>query len=96
MHFDSGTRERAREIAVFITPSGLYFYTVMPFGLRSALATFQQLMSLVVSDVEGCAVYLDDVVLRLLRFLGGACPANKSLFGRLVWARLVIGRVSLP
>uniref|UniRef100_A0A3B3R2R2 Gypsy retrotransposon integrase-like protein 1 n=1 Tax=Paramormyrops kingsleyae TaxID=1676925 RepID=A0A3B3R2R2_9TELE len=54
--------ERAREIATFITPSGLYSYRVMPFGLRNAPATFQRLMNLVVGDLDGCAVYLDDVV----------------------------------
>ncbi|KAM8771398.1 retrovirus-related Pol polyprotein from transposon 297 [Acanthopagrus schlegelii] len=55
--------EKAREIAAFITPTGLYSYTVMPFGLRNAPATFQRLMNMVVGDLEGCSVYLDDVVI---------------------------------
>lgn len=53
---------RAQEISAFITPSGLYSYTVMGFGLRNAPATFQRLMNMVVNGLEGCAVYLDDVV----------------------------------
>ncbi|XP_063050317.1 uncharacterized protein LOC134445162 [Engraulis encrasicolus] len=53
---------RAQEISAFITPSGLYSYTRMSFGLRNAPATFQRLMNRVVSGLEGCAVYLDDVV----------------------------------
>ena len=48
---------RAQEISAFITPTGLY-----SFGLRNAPATFQRLMNRVVAGLEGCAVYIDDVV----------------------------------
>lgn len=34
----------------------------MSFGLRDILATFEHLMSFVVSGVEGCAVFLDNIV----------------------------------
>lgn len=54
---------RAKDISTVITPSGLYAYTVMSFGLCNAPATFQRLMNLVVSGLEGCAVYLDDLVI---------------------------------
>ncbi|KAG1935376.1 gag-pol fusion protein [Pimephales promelas] len=53
---------RAQEISSFVTPSGLYSYKVMSFGLRNAPATFQRLMNRVVSGLDGCAVYLDDLV----------------------------------
>ena len=54
--------ERARELSAFVTSSGLYEYKVMPFGLRNAAATFQRLMNQVVANLDGCAVYVDDVV----------------------------------
>lgn len=54
--------ERAQEVSAFVTPKGLFSYKVMSFGLRNAPATFQRLMNQVVSGLEGCAVYLDDVV----------------------------------
>ena len=57
---------RAREIASFIIPSGLYSYTVMPFELHNAPATFQRLMNKVVSGLVGCAVYLDEHTQKLL------------------------------
>lgn len=53
----------AREISAFITPSGFFSYTLMSFGLCIAPATFQHLMNMVVLGLEGCAGYLDDVVI---------------------------------
>ena len=80
---------RAREISAFITPTGLYEYTVMSFGLRNAPATFQRLMNRVVSGLEGCAVYLDDVVI-----FSDTWEAHvqrvRALFNRLAEARLTV------
>ena len=55
--------KHAQDISAFVTPTGLYSYTVMPFGLRNSPATFQCLMNRVVSGLEGCSVYLDDMVI---------------------------------
>ena len=54
---------RASDISAFVTPDGLYQYTVMPFGLRNAPATFQRLMRRVLGGVPNVEVYLDDCVL---------------------------------
>ncbi len=54
--------KRAQEKSSFVTPSRLFSYQVMSFGLRNAPATFQRLMNQVISGLEGCAVYLDDLV----------------------------------
>ncbi|XP_053294792.1 uncharacterized protein LOC128455141 [Pleuronectes platessa] len=81
--------KRARDISAFITPSGLYSYTVMPFGLRNAPATFQRLMNRVVSGLTGCAVYLDDVVVYSDTWEEHVQRIG-ALFDRLVWANLTV------
>nr|XP_046229617.1 uncharacterized protein LOC124050808 isoform X1 [Scatophagus argus] len=81
--------ERAKEISAFITPSGLFSYTVMSFGLRNAPATFQRLMNIVLSGLEGCAVYLDDVVIYSNTWEEHLARI-KELFDRLREARLTV------
>ena len=50
--------------AAFVTTSGLYEWTVMPFGLTSSPSTFERLMEFVLVGLrfETCLIYLDDVV----------------------------------
>ena len=55
--------EEARKVSAFITPDGLFECKVMPFGMRNAASTFQRLMWLVTRDLEGCIVYLDDILI---------------------------------
>jgi len=49
----------------FSTPHGHYEFDRMPFGLKNAPATFQRLMDLVLTGMQGneIFVYLDDIVL---------------------------------
>ncbi len=54
---------RAKELSAFITPDIFLQYTVMPFGVRNAPATFQRLVNRVLSGLTGCEAYLDDIVL---------------------------------
>ena len=55
--------QRAREISAFVTPSGLYQYKVMPFGMKNAPAKFQRMVNKLVRDIDGCEGYIDDVVI---------------------------------
>ena len=81
--------ERAKAISAFTTLDGLYQYTVIPFGMRNALATFKQMINYVISGLEGCAAYLDDVVVcsqtweqhmeRLCSFLNWLRGANLTV-----------------
>ncbi len=81
--------KRAREISAFITPNGLFSYNVMPFGLRNAPATFQRLMTKVLGGLEGCTVYLDDVVV-FSDSWSQHVERIRALFSRLAEARLTI------
>lgn len=53
------------EKTAFSVPSGHYEFTRMPFGLRNAPSTFQRLMNIVLSGLQGthCFTYMDDIVL---------------------------------
>ena len=51
--------QRAHKISAFVTPSGLYQYKVMPFGMKNAPATFQRMVNKLVRDIDGCEGYID-------------------------------------
>ncbi len=48
----------------FVTRKGLSWFTVMPFGLCNAPATFERLMELVLQGLNWkvCLIYLDDII----------------------------------
>ena len=45
--------EWAKKVSAFATPDGLYQYYAMPFGMKNAFATFQQMINRVIASLEG-------------------------------------------
>ena len=50
----------------FITPHGLYYYDVMPFGLKNVGATYQRLVTKMFQPLLGkiMEVYIDDMLIK--------------------------------
>ena len=82
---DAGTQEKA----AFVTSSGLYEWTVMPFGLCNAHSTFARLMELVLKGLHWkiCLIYLDDVIV-MGRTFEEELERLKEVFERLARAGL--------
>ncbi|XP_069986300.1 uncharacterized protein [Penaeus vannamei] len=81
--------ERAKRISAFVTPDGLYQYCVLPFGLRTAPATFQRLINSIIAGIDGCKAYLDDVIIYTNSWKDHVAKLQ-ALFDRLTKANLTI------
>ena len=66
VNLDEGDREKT----AFSTGCGLWQFTVMPFGLCNAPATFERLMELVLAGLPWsvCLLYLDDILVHAKTF----------------------------
>lgn len=53
---------KSRDLTAFITHEGLFRFTRVCFGLASAPAAFQKIMSNILKDCKGVQFYLDDVI----------------------------------
>lgn len=55
-----------KEMIYFITERGIYYYKVMPFGLKNAGLTYQRLMNKMFSKKLGdtMEVYIDDILVK--------------------------------
>jgi hypothetical protein len=58
-----------RKHTAFVTVDGLYYYVVMPYGLKNALPTFVRAMSKTFGDViqDKVEIYVDDIVVKTRR-----------------------------
>ncbi|CAI5686315.1 unnamed protein product [Oreochromis niloticus] len=55
--------EESRGLTAFITHEGLYQYCTVPYGLSSAPALFQKMMTQILRGQKGMQCYLDDVII---------------------------------
>nr|XP_054601704.1 retrovirus-related Pol polyprotein from transposon opus isoform X1 [Nothobranchius furzeri]XP_054601706.1 retrovirus-related Pol polyprotein from transposon opus isoform X1 [Nothobranchius furzeri] len=81
--------ETASEASAFVTPDDFLEYTVMPFGMRNAPATFQRLINTVLSGMEHCNAYLDDIVVHTSTWEGHIATL-RELLSQLDTANLTI------
>uniref|UniRef100_A0A2N9IVS7 Integrase catalytic domain-containing protein n=1 Tax=Fagus sylvatica TaxID=28930 RepID=A0A2N9IVS7_FAGSY len=60
------TNPADQEKTAFITPRGIYYYRVMPFGLKNAGATYQRMITKMFAEQLGktVEVYIDDMVIK--------------------------------
>ena len=52
----------SKELLTINTTKGLFQYQRLPFGVKCAPGIFQEAMDSMTSGLEGCAAYLDDVI----------------------------------
>ena len=57
-----------QEKTTFITERGIFYYKVMPFGLKNAGATYQRLVNKMFANYLGdtMEVYIDDMLVKSL------------------------------
>ncbi|KAL0448335.1 UNVERIFIED_CONTAM: Retrovirus-related Pol polyprotein from transposon gypsy [Sesamum latifolium] len=59
--------EEDRDKTSFVMENGVYYYNVMPFGLKNAGATYQRLMNRMFKDLirSTMEVYVDDMLIKI-------------------------------
>lgn len=82
-YYQINLTKETRKITAFVTPTGLFQYKVLPFGLRSAPGTFQRAMNIVTSKLPGVEAYLDDLVVTSMTW-EEHLERLRSLFQRLL------------
>ena len=83
--------EDAISKSAFICNEGLFEFLVMPFGLCNAPATYQRIMNLMLSGLNGisCLVYLDDIIVFSRDFREHLADLQQ-VFDRLVQAEMLL------
>jgi hypothetical protein len=55
-------KEESQHLTTIVTSRGMYKYTVMPFGIKSAPSAFQRIMDGILCGLVGTFCYLDDIL----------------------------------
>ena len=82
-------REQDKLYTAFVTHKGLFQFTVMPFGLVNAPATFNRMMRRILSNAESLDSYVDDVLLHTVTWEQQLC-AMHDFFVRVCNAGLTL------
>lgn len=82
---------KSQPMTAFRTEKGLYEFRVMPFGLKTAPATFQRNMDFLLGDMryKGVLVYIDDILIHDRTF-DGCIDLVRLVFERLHQANVTI------
>jgi transposase InsO family protein len=62
-YFQIEVAPESRDLLTVNTHRGLFQYTRLPFGVKTAPAIFQQVIDTMISGLPGTAAYMDDIVL---------------------------------
>jgi hypothetical protein len=62
-YFQIEVAPQSRELVTINTHRGLFQYTRLPFGVKTAPAIFQQVIDAMITGLPGTAAYLDDIIL---------------------------------
>ncbi|XP_041461733.1 uncharacterized protein LOC121413037 [Lytechinus variegatus] len=54
---------KSKPLTAFLTPDGLFQFTVMPFGLVNAPASFSRMMRRLLKGLDGAVNYIDDILI---------------------------------
>lgn len=55
-------RDEDKDLTSFVTPDGLFRFTVMPFGLSNAAATFNRMMRVLLKGLKNTDSFIDDIL----------------------------------
>ncbi|PIK62247.1 putative retrovirus-related Pol polyprotein from transposon [Apostichopus japonicus] len=62
-YWQVAVEENCKHLIAFATPSGLFQFNVMPFGLVNAPATFNRMMRILLKGLRHVDCYLDDILI---------------------------------